>query len=100
MGFCVKGKGDGCHEAQCLEWGEHVSNAFLAFKILNLLEKVEGTSNAHGMGTSSLDAPISTLGIRDELPIKPEAPIITNTWELEIGPTLTRGEAHKMQQFL
>jgi hypothetical protein len=57
----MKGKGDGCHEAQCLEWGEHMSNAFLAFEILNLFEKVEGTSNAHGMRASSLDVPISTL---------------------------------------
>jgi hypothetical protein len=61
MGFCMKGKGDGCHEAQCLEWGEHMSNAFLAFEILNLFEKVEGASNAHGMRTSTLDVPISTL---------------------------------------
>jgi len=67
----MKGKGDGCQEAQCLEWGEHMSIAFLAFKILNLLEKVEGTSNAHGMEASSLDAPMSTLGIRDQLPSKP-----------------------------
>jgi hypothetical protein len=36
-------------------------NAFLAFEILNLFEKVEGTSNAHGTGASSLDAPISTF---------------------------------------
>jgi hypothetical protein len=43
MGFCMKGKGDGCHKAQCLEWGEHMSNVFLAFEILNLFEKVEGT---------------------------------------------------------
>jgi hypothetical protein len=61
MGFCMKGNSDGCHEAQCLEWGEHMSNEFLAFDILNLFEKAEGTSNAHGMGASSLDVPISTL---------------------------------------
>jgi hypothetical protein len=47
-GILHERKGDGCHEAQRLEWGEHMSNAFLAFEILNLFEKVEGTSNAHG----------------------------------------------------
>jgi len=26
-------------------WGEHMSNAFLAFKILNLFEKVEGSKS-------------------------------------------------------
>jgi hypothetical protein len=56
----MKGKGDGCHEVQCLEWGEHMSNAFLAFKILNLLEKI-GLQMHIEMGASSLDAPISTL---------------------------------------
>jgi hypothetical protein len=36
---------------QCLEWGEYkLDHAFLASKILELFEEVEGTLDAYGMG--------------------------------------------------
>jgi hypothetical protein len=45
-----------------LEWGEYKYNAFLACKIKNLFEEIEGISYAYGpMGASCRDAPISTL---------------------------------------
>jgi hypothetical protein len=34
---------------------------FLASKILDMFEEVEGTLNAHGTGASRVDVPISTL---------------------------------------
>jgi hypothetical protein len=88
---------------RCFEWGEYkLDHAFLASKILDLFEEVEGTLNAHGMGVSCGDAPISTyvitcnvstLGTRDESSSKPKAPIVVDTWELEIGLRMTRGGA-------
>jgi hypothetical protein len=56
-----------------------------------LFEEVEGTLDAHGMGVSCGDAPISTYVItcnvstsatRDESSSKPKAPIVVDTWEL------------------
>jgi hypothetical protein len=38
-----------------------MSNKFLASKILDLFEEIEWILNAHGMGASKVDVPISTL---------------------------------------
>jgi len=41
--------------------GKQMSNKFLASKILDLFEELEGTLNAHGTGASRVDVTISTL---------------------------------------
>jgi hypothetical protein len=39
----MEGKGDGCLEGNsCLKWGKQMSNQFLASKILDLFEEIEG----------------------------------------------------------
>jgi hypothetical protein len=102
MGFYL-GKDDGCHEGSMFGVGGYKSNYKYLSMILDLFEEVEGTLDAHGMGVSCEDAPISTYvitcnvstsGTRDESSSKPKAPIVVDTWKLEIVLRMTRGGAH------
>jgi hypothetical protein len=71
--------------------GGYKSNYKYLSKILDLFEEVERTLDAHGIGVSCVDVPISTYVItchvstsstRDKSSSKPKAPILVDTWEL------------------
>jgi hypothetical protein len=68
-------------------------------------EDVERISNAQGIGFHvgclcinlvAIIGCVFNLGIKDELPLKPKAPITIDTSELEISPSIIRSEPHKM----
>jgi len=106
MGFYMKGKGDGCHQGSMFGMGEIQVKCIFGIQGFGLIWRIwndfrctwnegflQGCSHINFV---TIFGATSTLGTRDESPSKPKTPINMETWELEIGPMVTRGEACKM----